>query len=96
MQRVRSRNYNQPSEHDHDDDCRIHRSLPDGRDQHDLSWLVSNWSAGQTNIMDWSSNNVRVGMDGAVEFVLDNAPSGTTDPFLGGEIQSNTVATTGT
>ncbi len=60
------------------------------------SWLVSDWSAGQTNIMDWSTNNVRIGTDGAVELVLDNAPATNPDPFLGGEIQSKAVATTGT
>ncbi|WP_176556229.1 family 16 glycosylhydrolase [Rubellimicrobium rubrum] len=60
------------------------------------SWLVSEWGAGQTNIMDWSANNVRVASDGAIELVLDNAPTGTTDPFMGGEIQSTAVATTGT
>ena len=60
------------------------------------SWLVSEWGAGQTNIMDWSANNVRVATDGAIELVLDDAPTSTTDPFMGGEIQSNAVATTGT
>ncbi len=59
-------------------------------------WLISEWAAGQTSIMSWSPDHVRIAADGATELVLDNAPIGASKPFLGGEIQSDAVATTGT
>lgn len=60
------------------------------------SWLVSDWAAGQSNILQWSTENVRIAADGAVELVLDRAPDGASRPYHGGEIQSAEVATTGT
>ncbi|MGR3197376.1 MAG: family 16 glycosylhydrolase [Paracoccus sp. (in: a-proteobacteria)] len=60
------------------------------------SWLVSDWAAGQSNILQWSPQNVRVARDGAVELVLDRAAGGAARPFHGGEIQSAEAATTGT
>lgn len=60
------------------------------------SWLVSEWGAGQSNIMQWSKDNVRVASDGDIELVLDRAPAGSTRPYQGGEIQGSTIATTGT
>ncbi|WP_265502620.1 family 16 glycosylhydrolase [Paracoccus beibuensis] len=60
------------------------------------SWLISDWAAGQSNLLQWSPDNVRVAADGAVELVLDRASSDNARPFDGGEIQSAEVATTGT
>lgn len=59
-------------------------------------WLVSTWDAGQSSIMTWSRDNVRFNADGSTDFLLSKAPDGTTRPYLGGEIQSYEVATTGT
>lgn len=59
-------------------------------------WLVSTWDAGQSNIMTWSQDNVRFNSDGSADFILSEAPSGSSRPYLGGEIQSDEVATTGT
>ncbi|MEE2862469.1 MAG: family 16 glycosylhydrolase [Pseudomonadota bacterium] len=60
------------------------------------SWLISDWTAGQTSIMNWSDDNVRVGADGRIELVLDRAPEGASRPWEGGEIQGSRSATTGT
>lgn len=60
------------------------------------SWLVSNWAAGQTSIMNWSANNVTRDSDGSILFKLDRAPAGSSRPFNGAEIQSIAQATTGT
>lgn len=60
------------------------------------AWFISTWGAGQTHIMDWSHNNVKVASDGDIELVLDRSPSGSSKPYHGGEIQSTEVATTGT
>lgn len=59
-------------------------------------WLVSDWGAGQTTIMDWSDDNVRVSQDGHIELVLDKAPQGSAKTWHGGEIQNATATTTGT
>ena len=59
-------------------------------------WLVSDWAAGQTSIMRWSDDNVRVSADGYVELVLDRAPDGSSRPWEGGEIQNTTATKTGT
>ncbi len=59
-------------------------------------WLVSEWEAGQSTITDWLPSHVRTASDGVTEVVLDNAPSGFSDPFAGGEIRSNESATIGT
>lgn len=58
-------------------------------------WLVSDWAAGQTPIMNWADENVRHDSDGDLELVLD-AASGSGRPFRGGEVQSKDAATTGT
>ncbi|QXI64994.1 hypothetical protein CP157_02775 [Paracoccus marcusii] len=66
-------------------------------EQHDNdSWLISDWAAGQSSIMQWSDDNVRVGADGAIELVLGRSPSGSPRPYQGGEIQVAQIATTGT
>ncbi|AZY92938.1 MULTISPECIES: family 16 glycosylhydrolase [Paracoccus] len=66
-------------------------------EQHDNdSWLISDWAAGQSSIMQWSDDNVRVGADGAIELVLGRSPSGSPRPYQGGEIQGAQIATTGT
>lgn len=61
-------------------------------------WIVSDWPAGQSEILRWSSANVRPGEDG-IDLVLDANPSAEIGadarPFLGGEIQSKGVAETG-
>ncbi len=62
----------------------------------DQSWLISDWGAGQSSIVQWSPNNVYQTASGGVEFVLSAAPVGSARPYLGGEIQSSAVATTGT
>lgn len=62
----------------------------------DSSWWSSSHRAEQSYITDWSTNNVRVGSDGTVELILDNAPKGAAEPFQGGEINSYDTATTGT
>ena len=59
-------------------------------------WLMSDWAAGQTSIMNWEDQNVRTSADGDIELVLCAAPAGSSRPFIGGEIQSAEVATTGT
>ena len=45
-----------------------------GQPRPDDGWLVSDWGAGQTTIMNWSPDNVRVASDGEVQLVLDRAP----------------------
>lgn len=60
------------------------------------SWLVSDWAAGQSSVLQWSSDNVRTAVDGAVEYVLSAADTGATRPYEGGETQSMEAATTGT
>ncbi len=45
-----------------------------GEPRNDDTWLISDWNAGQSNITQWSPDNVRVADDGAVELVLDRAP----------------------
>lgn len=59
-------------------------------------WLVSDWSAGQTSIMNWSDDNVRTSADGYVELILDRAPDGSPRLWEGGEIQNTTATRTGT
>ncbi|WP_373946874.1 family 16 glycosylhydrolase [Paracoccus marcusii] len=60
------------------------------------SWLISEWDAGQTNNMSWSANNVSVAANGDVSLSLTKAPAGSSRPYLGAEVQSNEIATTGT
>ncbi|WP_378942757.1 family 16 glycosylhydrolase [Paracoccus sp. R86501] len=67
-----------------------------GQQRPEDGWLVSDWGAGQTTIMDWSRDNVRTTADGQVQLVLDRAPDGSARPWDGGEIQNTTSATTGT
>lgn len=62
----------------------------------DESWWVSSHVAGMSTITNWSTSNVRQTTDGTVELVLDDAPAGSSKPFLGGEINSYEVATIGT
>lgn len=61
-------------------------------------WTVSEWPAGQSSIMQWSSANVRPDEEG-IDLVLDSNPASEvgaeTRPFLGGEIQSKASAETG-
>lgn len=69
-------------------------ALPElGRD-----WMVSDWPAGQTKIMDWSPRMVRKGEEG-IHLILDRNPAAETDEtardWLGGEIQSKAKAETG-
>ncbi|RJE79001.1 family 16 glycosylhydrolase [Paracoccus sp. JM45] len=59
-------------------------------------WLVSDWGAGQTSIMNWSEDNVRVSEYGLIELILDRAPEGSSEIWEGGEIQNATATTTGT
>lgn len=59
-------------------------------------WQVSSWNAGQSGILAWSADNVRLSPDGAVEFVLGAAPAGSARPWCGGEVQSVATASTGT
>jgi Ca2+-binding RTX toxin-like protein len=59
-------------------------------------WLVSDWGAGQTSIMNWSDDNVRVSNEGHIEIILDRAPDGSSKLWNGGEIQNATATTTGT
>lgn len=59
-------------------------------------WLMSDWAAGQTSIMNWEDQNVRKTASGVIELVLNAAPAGSTRPFNGAEVQSSKVATTGT
>lgn len=59
-------------------------------------WLISDWAAGQTPIMNWEADNVRRTSTGAVELVLDQSAAGASRPYAGGEIQSQESATTGT
>ena len=67
-----------------------------GQPRPDDGWLVSDWGAGQTKIMNWSRDNVRVETDGEIQLVLDRAPEGSSRPWQGGEIQNTTATTTGT
>ncbi|MDB6453266.1 family 16 glycosylhydrolase [Falsirhodobacter sp. 20TX0035] len=60
------------------------------------SWLVSDWNAGQSGLMQWSADNVRKDKDGNVELILSRAPAGSGRAYEGGEIQGSTSATTGT
>lgn len=60
------------------------------------AWLMSDWPAGQSSILQWSPGNVRVAADGGVELVLDRAPEGSDRPYQAGEVQSAQEATTGT
>ncbi|WP_405404349.1 family 16 glycosylhydrolase [Paracoccus sp. Ld10] len=62
----------------------------------DDSWVISDWTAGQSNIMQWSDDNVRIGQDRAIELSLGRSPAGASRPYQGGEIQGTEVATTGT
>jgi serralysin len=59
-------------------------------------WLMSDWAAGQTSIMNWEDQNVRKTASGVIELVLNAAPTGSSRPFNGAEVQSSKVATTGT
>lgn len=59
-------------------------------------WLMSDWPAGQSSILQWSTDNVRVTADGNVELVLGRAPAGSDYPYQAGEVQSAETATTGT
>lgn len=59
-------------------------------------WYVSHWDAGQSRILAWSPDNVRLTAEGAVELVLSAAPKGSARPYRGGEVQSIESATTGT
>ena len=66
-----------------------------GEQTSDTTWLVSAWDAGQSSIMQWSPDNVRVADDGAVELVLGKSPDGSGRPYQGGETQSSASAETG-
>jgi serralysin len=59
-------------------------------------WLMSDWPAGQTSIMNWEDQNVRKTSSGVIELVLGAAPAGSSRAFNGAEVQSSRVATTGT
>jgi serralysin len=59
-------------------------------------WLMSDWPAGQSDILHWSADNVRVTTEGHVELVLGRAPEGSVFPYQAGEVQSAVSATTGT
>jgi serralysin len=59
-------------------------------------WLKSDWPAGQSSILEWSPDNVRLMADGSVELVLDRAPEGSNYSVQSGEVQSAETATTGT
>jgi hypothetical protein len=37
-------------------------------------WLMSDWAAGQTSIMNWEDQNVRTTSTGDIELVLAAAP----------------------
>lgn len=58
-------------------------------------WLVSDWDAGQSARVRWHPDNVRT-VEDSVRIVLDTAPDAAERPLRGGEIQSGTVARTGT
>ncbi|MEE4210344.1 MAG: family 16 glycosylhydrolase [Parvularcula sp.] len=62
----------------------------------ETTWLISDWNAGQSSIVEWNDQNVRIAEDGLVELVLDAAPEGSSRPYHGGEIQSSASASTGT
>lgn len=59
-------------------------------------WLKSDWLAGQSSLLQWSPDNVRLTVDGSVELVLGRAPEGSMRPIQSGEVQSAETATTGT
>ncbi|QDA35923.1 glycosyl hydrolase family protein (plasmid) [Paracoccus liaowanqingii] len=59
-------------------------------------WLKSDWPAGQSSILQWLPDNVRLAVDGSVELVLRRAPEGSERPYQSGEVQSALEATTGT
>ncbi|MEY4984027.1 MAG: hypothetical protein RIR62_2293 [Pseudomonadota bacterium] len=58
-------------------------------------WLVSDWAAGQTSIMDWEQSRVRTTANGVIEMELGASRDGGR-PYEGAEFQSSEVATTGT
>jgi Ca2+-binding RTX toxin-like protein len=60
------------------------------------SWLVSDWAAGQSTIMEWSPENVVEQADGSVTFTLAAAPAGSAYAYFGGEVQSCEAASLGT
>jgi serralysin len=70
--------------------CSINEAFKPG------TWLMSDWAAGQTSIMNWEDQNVRKTASGNIELVLGAAPTGSSRPFNGAEFQSYDVATTGT
>lgn len=61
-------------------------------------WLVSDWPAGQSGIIDWSPANVRPGTEGT-DLTLGGNPTAKvgaeTRPYLGAEVQSKRVAEVG-
>jgi len=59
-------------------------------------WLMSDWPAGQTPIMNWEDQNIRQRANGDIEMILNAAPVGSSRPFNGAEFQSSEIATTGT
>ncbi|TGN62043.1 glycosyl hydrolase family protein [Paracoccus liaowanqingii] len=59
-------------------------------------WLKSDWPAGQSSILQWSPDNVRLMADGSVALVLGRAPEGSNYSVQSGEVQSAETATTGT
>ena len=59
-------------------------------------WYVSNWNAGQTSNMAWSTDNAYINSLGAMELKLGAAPAGSTRPFISGEVASIETASTGT
>ncbi|MFD1912653.1 family 16 glycosylhydrolase [Halodurantibacterium flavum] len=59
-------------------------------------WLISDWPAGQSSILHWAADHVRLTGQGSVELSLTAAPSGSRYAVLGGEVQSARAAITGT
>lgn len=59
-------------------------------------WLMSDWAAGQTSIMNWEDQNVTKTSTGEVQLKLGAAPAGSSRPYNGAEFQSREIATTGT
>lgn len=59
------------------------------------SWMVSDWNAGQSSLLQWSPDNVRTASDGVVDYILSAAPAGSERPYLGAEVQSMAAVTTG-
>lgn len=63
------------------------------------SWLISDWPAGQSEIMRWSPQNVVQAEDGTVTLSLEPDPQSqgsSRTMYRGGEVQSVAVASTGT